>query len=171
VGSLLLITTDLMSARLSYHRLAARLGRRRAEVDRVPGNGPGVVVLDHGQPRPGRRTRRCQYPQVELGVVGLPDLVGTARLPAVDQLEHLRVAFVPLDRQGPQRRVDAADDRVDRSCSVARARRQRPSAARREQPARSFPPLHEPRCSTCLASWASAYCGSMRASLLLIAAP
>jgi hypothetical protein len=90
---------------LAPDRLPQRQGglqrRRRAEVDRIPGNGPGIVVLDHGQPRPRRVTRRGHHPQVELGVIGLPDLVGTGCLPAVDQLEHLRVAPVALDRQGP----------------------------------------------------------------------
>ena len=102
---------------LAPDRLPQRQGglqrRRGAEVDRVPGDGPGMVVFDHGQPRPGRVTGRGHHPQVELGVIGLPDLVGAGRLPAVDQLEHLRVALGPLDRKGPQRRVDAADDRID----------------------------------------------------------
>jgi hypothetical protein len=111
---------------LAPDRLPQRQGglqrRRGAEVDRVPGDGPGMVVFDHGQPRPGRLTGRGHHPQVELGVVGLPDLVGAGRLPAVDQFEHLRVALGPLGRKGPQRRVDAADDRVD-----ARVGRDRPS--------------------------------------------
>ena len=68
------------------------------------------ITVSHGR---GRRTRRGHHPQVELGVIGLPDLVGGICLPAVDQLEHLRVASAALDRQGSQRRVDAADDRVD----------------------------------------------------------
>ena len=80
----------------------------------MPGDGPGMVVLDHGQPRPRRVIRRGHHPQVELGVIGLPDLVGAGRLPAVDQLEYLRVASGPLDRQGSEPRVDAANDRVDR---------------------------------------------------------
>src|SRR6266496_3080176 len=71
--------------------------RRRTEVDRVPGDGPGMVVLDHGQPRPGRLTGRGHHPQVKLGVVGLPYLVGAGCLPAVDQLEHLRVALGAID--------------------------------------------------------------------------
>ena len=67
--------------------------RRGAQVDRVPGDGPGVVVLDEGQPRPARPARRGEHPQVQQGVVGLPDLVRLGRLSAVHQVEHL---LVPL---------------------------------------------------------------------------
>ena len=104
--------------RFAPDRLAERQrgGQRRrgAEVDRVPGDRPGVIVLDQGQPRPARLTRRGEHPQVQQGVVGLPDLVRLGGLAAVHQVEHLLVPLGALVREGGHRRADAADDRVDR---------------------------------------------------------
>lgn len=59
-----------------------------AQVDRIPGHRPGVVVLDDGQPRPARLARRRDHPQVQLGVVGLPDRIGPLGLAPVHQVEQ-----------------------------------------------------------------------------------
>ena len=103
---------------LAPDRLAERQrGRQRrggGEVDRVPGDSAGVVVLDQCQPRPGRAARRGDHPQVQQGVVGLPDLVRPGRFAAVHQVEHLLVPFCALVRERGHRRVDAPHDVVDR---------------------------------------------------------
>ncbi|WP_205346844.1 hypothetical protein [Pseudonocardia broussonetiae] len=49
-------------------------------------------------------------PQIELGVVGLPDLVRRVGLAAVHQLEHLAVALGALGAQAHQPRVQRGDD-------------------------------------------------------------
>src|SRR5450830_2113482 len=56
------------------------------EEDAVPGDRSGAVVQDDGQPGPGRMTGLVQDEDVQLGVVGLPDVVGTLGLTAVDEL-------------------------------------------------------------------------------------
>jgi len=94
--------------------------RRGAQVDRVTGDRPGVVVFDDGQPRPARPTRRGDHPQVQQGVIGLPDLVRLSRLAAVHQVEHLLVPLRALMREGGHRRVDAPHDVIYRG--VARHR-------------------------------------------------
>ena len=63
---------------------------RSPEEHRVPGD-PGPVVQDDGQPRPGRAPGGVQHYHVELGVVGLPDVVGVRRFSAQHQLEVIPV--------------------------------------------------------------------------------
>ena len=103
---------------LAPDRLAERQrgGQRRrgAEVDRVPGDRAGVVVFDDGQPRPARLAGRGEHPQVQQGVVGLPDLVRLGGLAAVHQVEHLLVPLGALVREGGHRRVDAPHHVVHR---------------------------------------------------------
>ncbi|MGC5010137.1 hypothetical protein ACLQ2R_05175 [Streptosporangium sp. DT93] len=86
--------------------------RGRGEVDRVAGDGPGVVVFDDGAPGPGRVAGRGDHPQIELGVVGQPDLVEPFGLAPVHQLIQLLVAARSLLDQHGQGRVQAADDGI-----------------------------------------------------------
>ena len=57
-------------------------GGRIAQEHRVPGDRPGLVVQDDGQPRPGGPVGLVEHHHVELGVVGLPEIVGIGRLSA-----------------------------------------------------------------------------------------
>jgi hypothetical protein len=82
-----------------------------------------VVVLDDGQPR---APAFVKDQDVELGVIGLPDLVGRRRLAAVDELEALAVTHRPLVREHDEPRVQRAHDRVHRCV----ARRRPPMLAR-----------------------------------------
>jgi hypothetical protein len=101
-------------------RQRGRQRRRGAEVDRVPGDRAGVVVFDDGQPRPARPAGRGEHPQVQQGVVGLPDLVRLGGLAAVHQVEQLLVPLGALVRERGHRRVDALHHVVHRD--VARHR-------------------------------------------------
>ncbi|MEV4112434.1 DUF5919 domain-containing protein [Nonomuraea sp. NPDC049695] len=78
----------------------------------IAGDGAGVVVLDGRQPRPGGLAGGVDHPDVQLGVVGLPDLVRFGRFPPVHQLIHLSVPFGPFVRHNLQCRVDAGHDVV-----------------------------------------------------------
>jgi hypothetical protein len=73
-----------------------------------------VIVLDDRQPGPPRLTGRRHHPQVQQGVVGLPDLVRPARLAPVHQIEHLPVPLGDFVRQGGHRRIQAAHDVMHR---------------------------------------------------------
>lgn len=88
--------------------------RGRLQAERIAGHGAGVVVLDHTQPRPGRLGRGRDDPQVQFGVVGLPDLVRSRSLASVHQIEHLLVALGALVGQRRQTRVEPSDDGVHR---------------------------------------------------------
>jgi len=79
-----------------------------------------VVVFDQGQPWPARQAGRGEYPQVQQGVVGLPDLVRLGGFAAVHQVEHLLVPLGALVGERGQRRVNAPHDVVHRG--VARRR-------------------------------------------------
>ena len=72
-------------------RRLQRRGRREAQA--VAGHGAAVVVEDDRQPGPGRAVALVADPDVELGVVGLPDRVGRVGLAAVDQVEALAVGL------------------------------------------------------------------------------
>jgi hypothetical protein len=86
-----------------------------------------MVVQDQRQPRSCGRPIAVQDEDVELGVVGLPDLVWPVRFAAVDQL----VAVTPRGRavlgERHQRRVDRGDDPRDRA-----VRRHRPPLLTRD---------------------------------------
>ena len=87
---------------------------RGAEEDRVPGDRAGMIILDDGQPGPGGPAARIEHQQVQFGVVGLPDLVGAVRLPAVNQLEPVPVGHRAVPGQGDQAGIQAGDDGVHR---------------------------------------------------------
>jgi len=86
--------------------------RGSAQEQGVAGDGPRAVVEHDRQPRPGRAAVRVQHQQVQLGVVGLPDLVRPVGLPAVHQLVAVAQRRRPVVRQRQQVRVQAGDDRV-----------------------------------------------------------
>ena len=66
-----------------------RLDRRRGrERQRVARHGTAVVVEDDGQPRLLGLATPVFEPDVQLGMVGLPDGVGRGRFVAVDQVER-----------------------------------------------------------------------------------
>jgi len=69
------------------------------------------LVLHDGQPRPGR-AGRARDPQVEQGVVGLPDRVRTLGLVAVQQVERLPVALGAVVGEGDQCRIQTGHQRV-----------------------------------------------------------
>ena len=94
--------------------------RRGAEVDRVPGDRAGMIVLDQRQPRPARPAGRGEHPQVQQGVVGLPDLVRVGGLAAVHQVEHLLVPLGPLVCEHGHRRVDVPHHVVHRGVTGRR---------------------------------------------------
>ena len=58
-------------------------------------------------------TGLVQDEDVQLGVVGLPDVVGTLGLTAVDELVPVPQPSWALMGEGDQVRVEAGDDRVD----------------------------------------------------------
>jgi hypothetical protein len=91
-----------------------RLDRRgAAEEQRVARRGTAVVVEDDRQPGlPGTPLPVFQH-DVEFRVIGLPDGVGTGRLVAVDQVEGVGIGVRPLVGQGPQGRVQGADQVID----------------------------------------------------------
>lgn len=81
-------------------------GRGGGQVDRPAGKRSAVVVLDDGQPRPGRLAAGADDPKVKLGVVGLPDVVGTLGLPPQDEVERLRVPTRTLLGENDQRGIE-----------------------------------------------------------------
>ena len=58
------------------------------------GNGPAVVVDDDGQPG-ARDLPLSRLPKIQLGVIGLPYLVGSHGFSAVDQIERSRYLSSP----------------------------------------------------------------------------
>lgn len=77
------------------------------------GHRSAVIVDDHGQPGTGRRFLVVEDPDIERGVIGLPDLVRVASLPSIEQVVLLAGGLRPGPRQGDERRIECADDRVD----------------------------------------------------------
>lgn len=97
--------------RLTQRERGVQRGRG-TEVDRVPRDRAGVVVLDNRQPGPDGPATGGDHPQVELGVVSLPDRVGALGLAAVNQVVHLPVPLGPLVREHHQRGVERAGNGV-----------------------------------------------------------
>ena len=87
--------------------------RRGAEEQRVAGEGPGVVVEDHGQPWSGRCASGVEDGEVEQGVVALPLVVRAVGDAPVDQLETVPVGTVSVEGEGPQAGVEPGDDAAD----------------------------------------------------------
>jgi len=148
-----------------------RLPQRQREVQRgrgakehgVAGDRAGAVVEHDGQPRPGRCPRLVEHEQVELGVVGLPDLVRPLRLAPVDQLVAVPQRHRPVVRQRQQLRVQGGHDRVDGAVgrdrpAVLEGRAARPAGDARDpgsgtlQRPRRPAPLSGRPCSTSMAA-------------------
>ena len=89
-------------------------GGRITEEHGVPGDRPGVVVQDHRQPRPGRPAGLVEHHHVQLGVIGLPDVVGVRRFPPQDQFEIVPVHVRVVMRHREQTTVQALDDPTHR---------------------------------------------------------
>jgi len=82
--------------------------RRRSDEHDVPRDRAAVVVLNDRQPRTHCTPVLVDDQDVELGVVGLPDLVGRRRFAAVDELEAFAVAHRPVMREHHEAGVERA---------------------------------------------------------------
>jgi hypothetical protein len=76
-----------------------------------------------------------EHEEVEQRVIGLPDLVGSFDLAAIDELEAVPIALWAVVRERQQPRVEAPDDAVDGAVA-----RRRPALAGRH---REQPPMDE----------------------------
>ena len=80
----------------------------RLEADAEAGDRAAVVVEDDGQPGPRGLAALVEDPDVQRRVVGLPDLVGSAGLAAIEQVEalavHLRALVGERDQGGVELR-------------------------------------------------------------------
>jgi hypothetical protein len=85
----------------------------RIEPDSETSHRTAVVVDDHGEPGTSRLFLGVEDPDIERRVVGLPDLVRAVGLPSIEEVVLLAVRLRPCLRQGDERRIECADDRVD----------------------------------------------------------
>ena len=83
-------------------RLQRARGARR---QMIRGDGAAMVVDDDRQPRADHRTCRVMHQDVELGVVGLPDLVRGCRFAPMQQLVALPIGLGALVGEHGHRRV------------------------------------------------------------------
>ena len=85
-------------------------GGRRLEVEEVAGDRAAVVVEDRREPRLLRYAVFVLEPDVEVLVVGLPQVVGPLGLVAVQEVERLGVGGVAPVGELRKGRVDPGDD-------------------------------------------------------------
>jgi hypothetical protein len=88
-------------------------GGRAVERKQEAGDGAAVVIDDDGQPRTCRRAIVASGPEIELGVIGLPDLVGTLGFAAMNQIVGFAIGFLAIQSERLQRVGDGTDDVVD----------------------------------------------------------
>jgi len=86
---------------------------RCSQENGVPADRAGAVVDDDRQPGARRVSSFVEDQDVELGVVGLPDLVRAVGLTAVHQLVAVAEPGRAVVRKGQQVRVDRGDDLAD----------------------------------------------------------
>ena len=115
---------DPVGVRFPPDRLAQRqgsAGRRRAvEGNAKARNRATVVVDDDGQPRPSCFAVGSLGPEIELGVVGLPDLVRAFGFTPMNQVVGFAIGLLAVEGEGFEIVGDGADHVVDRVISRRR---------------------------------------------------
>ena len=110
-----------MSVRFPPDRLAQRqgsAGRRRAvEGNAEAGNRATVVVDNDSQPRPTCFAVGSLGPEIELGVVGLPDLVRPFCFTPMNQIVRFAIGLLAVKGEGFEVLGDGTDHVVDRVIS------------------------------------------------------
>src|SRR5947207_10362945 len=61
-------------------------GRRSLHVDAETSNGPAVIIHDDGEPGAYGRSIAGAHPDIQQGMIGLPDIVGLLRVVSVEQI-------------------------------------------------------------------------------------
>ena len=60
---------------------------------RKPGNGSAVIIHNDGEPGTCRGLTVLLYPEIQQGVVGLPDVVRPLSLAAIEQIKSRAIGF------------------------------------------------------------------------------
>ena len=76
------------------------------KTDPKPGNGPAVIIHNDGEPGPHRVPLVMPHPQIQQGVIGLPDGVGLLCLAAIEQIKDRAIGFTPGMGQGHQPTIE-----------------------------------------------------------------
>lgn len=86
---------------------------RDGETEAIRGDRAAVVIEDDRQPWSHRCAALVAHPEVERRVVCLPEIVGSGRFPAMEQVEGEPIGLRPRVCQGDEACVDALDARGD----------------------------------------------------------
>jgi hypothetical protein len=74
-----------------------------------------MIVDNRRQPRARRLARLVEDEQIERGVIGLPDRVGSTRPVPVNHLKPVAEGGCAFMRQSHRRWINGREDRVDRA--------------------------------------------------------